>query len=510
MSLFAFQVLTGETPVITYIGLLCARRIFLQEANRLLQELATLPPLLALLASMSFAQTIPSPQATPTPASPTPAPYKQLRYEEDWSSLADPSRRHEALDRIKFIPLNERGDWYLSIGGEARGKSESFRNSSFGQKQQDNVSYLLQRYMLHFDLHMGSRVRAFFQIKSNLENGRKGGRGPVDEDKLDLHQAFVDIALSFGAKRTLVLRLGRQEMLFGSARLVAPRDGPNVRLSFDGLRAVVRAGAWRIDTFITKPVETNSGLFDDAPDHNQTFWGAYAVRPLKLLPYGNIDLYYLGIDRKEARFDQGAARETRHSVGMRLWGKMKAWDYNSEMIVQLGNFGHGKVRAWAAASDVGYTLRTTRFRPRLGLKADIASGDRDSTALNLQTFNTLFPRGQYFGEIGLIGLANLVDLHPSLDLHLTDRFMVAGDWDVFWRESVRDGIYGNATNLLRSGRANRARYVGSQPSLGMEWAANPHITFNANYTHFFAGDFLKGKNPARNLNYLMLQMTYKF
>jgi Alginate export len=85
------------------------------------------------------------------------------------------------------------------------------------------------------------------------------------------------------------------------------------------------------------------------------------VRPLKLLPHGNIDLYYLGIDRKEARFDQGAARETRHSVGMRLWGKMKAWDYNSEMIVQLGNFGHGKVRAWAAASDVGYTLRRRAF-----------------------------------------------------------------------------------------------------------------------------------------------------
>ena len=61
----------------------------------------------------------------------------------------------------------------------------------------------------------------------------------------------------------------------------------------------------------------------------------------------------------------------------------------------------------------------------------------------------------------------------------------------------------------RSGRANRARYVGNQPSMGMEWEINPHVTFNANYTYFFAGDFLKG-NSSRNLNYLMLQMTYKF
>ena len=75
---------------------------------QVLSHIMNFPALLALLASISFAQTIPSEQATPAPASPTPMPYKQLRYEEDWSSLADPSRRRKPLDRIKFIPLNER------------------------------------------------------------------------------------------------------------------------------------------------------------------------------------------------------------------------------------------------------------------------------------------------------------------------------------------------------------------------------------------------------------------
>lgn len=480
--------------------------------NRHLSWSLLLLPALLLFASPSFAQTASPPQTTPAP-SPSPLlrpQYKQLRYEEDWTSLHDPARRTEALDRIKYIPLNPRGDWYLTIGGEVRGQYERFRNPSWGQEPQDNNGYFLQRYMLHADLHTGSRVRAFFQIKSGLENGRKGGPRPVDEDKLDLNQAFVDIAFPFGAERTLVLRVGRQEMLFGSARLVGPRDGPNVRLSFDGLRAVVRAGAWRVDGFVTKPVETNSGLFDDATDHTRTFWGVYAVRPLKLLPLGNIDLYYLGIDRKGARFDQGTSRETRHSVGMRLWGQARAWDYNSELVFQLGSFGRGNVRAWAVASDVGYTLRPTRFRPRLGLKADIASGDRDGSDRNLQTFNTLFPRGQYFGEMGLIGLANLIDLHPSLDLHLTERVTVTGDWDVFWRESVGDGIYGNGINLLRSGQKSHARHTGSQPSLLVEWKANRHITFETSWAYFFAGQFLKETMPGRNLDYITARVTYKF
>lgn len=446
----------------------------------------------------------------PLPSPPLRPKYKLLRYDEDWSSLRDSARRTEELDSIKYIPLSGSGDWYLSIGGEVREEYEWFRNPEWGQEPQDNNGHFLQRYMVHADLHMGDRVRGFFQIKSGLAKGRNGGPRPVDKDKLDIHQAFVEIAFPLGGKPTFVLRAGRQEMLFGSGRLVGVRDGPNVRQSFDGLRAVVRAGAWRVDGFFTKVVETRPGFFDDAPDHAQTFWGVYAVRPLKFLSEGNIDLYYLGIDRKRARFNQGTARERRHSIGMRLWGQKSAWDYNSEFVLQMGRFGRGDIRAWAVASDVGYTLNQLRFRPRFGLKADIASGDRDGSEHHLQTFNTLFPRGQYFGEIALIGLANLIDLHPSVDLHLAERITVSGDWDFFWRESVKDGIYGNLINLLRTGRTNRARYIGSQPSLSMEWKVNPHITFTTNYTYFFAGTFLRETSPGRNISYLMTHLAYRF
>lgn len=470
--------------------------------------LGTLFVTLAPFVPSALAQTTPSSQTAPAPSlSPS---YKQLRYEEDWSFLHDPTRRTDVLDRIKYIPLGDKEDWYLTIGGEVRLQYERFRNLGWGQAPEDDSGYLLQRYMLHADLHLGDHARVFFQIKSGLESGRTGGPRPVDEDKLDVHQAFVDVAFPFRAERPLVLRVGRQELLFGSARLIGPRDGPNVRLSFDGLRASLQAGAWRVDGFVAKPVETRPGLFDDASDHTRTFWGVYAVRPLALPPNGNLDLYYLGIDRKQAQFDKGTARETRHSIGVRLWGQRQAWDYNCESIYQMGKFGRGNIRARTAGSDIGYTLRSIRFRPRLGLKADIASGDRERSKHNLQTFNALFPRGQYFGDAGLIGLANLMDLHPSVDFHIAERLTVTGDWAFFWRESTRDGIYGNGINLLRSGQTSRARYIGSQPSLLLEWRATRHITFETSWAYFFAGQFLKETMPGRNLDYITARVTYKF
>ena len=451
-----------------------------------------------------------NPRSAEAQQSPSPPPYQQLRYEEDYSYLRDPTRRTDLWDTVKYIPINEKGDWYLSTGGEVRERYEYFHNSLWGQGPQDSDGYLLQRYMLHADLHLGTHVRLFGQLKSGLENGRTGGPRPTDEDKLDLHQAFLDGALGIYDDVSLTMRAGRQEIAYGSSRLVSVREGPNVRQSFDGLRMILNAGLWRVDGFFTRPVETNPGYFDDGSDRKRALWGGYAAGPFSILPRGNIDLYYLGIRRKEAEFDQGTANELRHSVGTRLWGRIQAWDYNFEFVYQWGKFGEGRIQTWTIASDTGYTLHSALFSPRIGLKANIASGDRDPNEQDLQTFNALFPRGAYFSEASLIGPANFMDLHPSLDLHLTERVTLTTDWDFFWRQSVRDGIYGNAVNLVRSGQGSRARYIGSQPQAQAEWRANRHLTFTAVYAHFFAGPFLKETQPGKDVDYFTAWVTYKF
>src|SRR5207245_481706 len=296
---------------------------------------------------------------------PSPPPYQLLRFEEDYRYLRDPGRPSDLWDPLKCIALNDAATWYLSLGGEVRERYEYFHNTNWGQGPQDEDGYVLQRYMLHADLHLGEALRVFGQLKSGLENERSGGPRPTDEDKLDLHQAFLDVTLAATTSTTLVFRGGRQELLFGTQRLVSVREGPNVRQSLDGGRL----------------------------------------------------------------------------IGTRLWGRPQPWDYNFEFVYQWGDFGRGAIQAWTAASETGYTLQAVRFHPRLGLKADIASGDHNPRDRTLQTFNALFPKGAYFGEIALIGPANFFDLHPLIDFHLTKSVTLTTDWDFFWRQNTHDGIY---------------------------------------------------------------------
>lgn len=438
-----------------------------------------------------------------------PPPYRLNRADEDYRYLADPARRGDLWDPLKYVPFNESGSWHLSLGGEARERFEYFNHPTWGQDPQDH-GYLLQRYFLHGDLQMGEHVRLFSQLQSSMEDGRTGGPRPTDEDELDLHQVFLDLKFDFPADSVFTLRSGRQELAYGSQRLISVREGPNVRQSFDGFRAIFRSGEVQVDGFAAKPAQTNRHVFDDGPDNTKALWGTYAVLPFPLLSKGNIDLYYIGLFRRKAGFDQGAARETRHSVGTRLWRTEPPLDYNFEALYQWGSFGNGAIRAWTVASDTGYTFVSLPLRPRVGLRADIATGDEDPANPDLQTFNPLFPKGAYFSEAGLIGPVNFMDLNPCLDLHLTEHLTLIFDWDFFWRESTHDGLYNNAVALVRSGKTSDASYIGSMSQAQLFWDIDRHLSFVAIYGHFFAGRFLKESGPGEDVDYVTTWVTYKF
>src|SRR5258706_4599189 len=168
-------------------------------------------------------------QSVPTAESPAPARvYHLLREDDDWSFLADPAERQEFWDPIKYIRLRPgRNDWFLSIGGEAREVWEQIGNDNWGQQPFMN-GYFNERYMFYFDVHYGKHVRSFMELKSGLNSYRIGGPRPIDEKKLDFQAAFIEVGTA-DDRNWIKLRAGRQEMKYGSVRLIDVRGGPNVR-----------------------------------------------------------------------------------------------------------------------------------------------------------------------------------------------------------------------------------------------------------------------------------------
>ncbi len=427
-----------------------------------------------------------------------------LRYDEDWSFLKC-TPRADFWDPIKYRRLDKRGS-YLSLGGEVRGVYESYDEQYWGDGPQDRGGWLLEHYLVHGDLHFNPSFRVFGELQSAFENGRAGGPRPYDEDKFDLHQAFIDFGYR-GSSDGVTLRIGRQELYYGSGRLVDARFGLNTRISFDGAKLMIQAGHTKIDAFVSRPTLQRSGVFDDTPDSKKAFWGIYSTTTR---PSDSLEFYYLGYLAAQQTFAVGTAYFQSHTLGGRWAGKRTSFDFDEEANVQLGRFGSGDIRAWSVALNNGYTFKDANTRPRLSLRSDVTSGDNNPSDQHLGTFYPLYARGKYYGEADLNGPVNTLDLISQVDSQFSERITVSGSYGAFWRESLSDGVYGFAGNLYKTGDATQARFIGQQGEVDFNYMIKPHTLLRAVYQHFFAGEFLKQTPPGHGVNYVTVWADYHF
>ncbi|MDC0672807.1 alginate export family protein [Nannocystis radixulma] len=432
-----------------------------------------------------------------------PPPYRLLRADEDYRYLRDPARRADFLDLFKYVPLGPRRRVALGFGGETRQRLDRFRDLDWGAGPPRSLSWL-QRYMFHAELR-APHFRAFAQIKSALETGRPGGPRDIDRDDLDVQQGFVDFELERSGLR-LVVRAGRHELAFGSGRLVSPREGPNVRRSFDGVSLILAVRRVRAHLFVTRPVATRAGVFDDGWEPGQWFAGAYVTVPSPLRG-GQVDVYALYLDRPDAVYQRGRAHERRLSLGTRWFGDAGRFDYNLEALVQVGNFGAAPLLAWTLASDTGVRLPLP-WRPRLGVRLDVASGDR-GPGRPMGTFSALFPKGSYFGEDAFVGPANFWDAHPMLSFAPLGRLSVTLDWVCLWRYSLADSVY-NVPGEPVVGDPNDARFIGHRAGVNLEAELGRHIGFIVTAGRFFRGAYLKQAGRTRDVDFIATWLTLKF
>jgi len=426
-----------------------------------------------------------------------------MTYDEQVQYLANPTCRTSFLDTIRFIPLKEDNDnYYLSFGFWIRERGDYTSNPNWSHNPPGNV-YQMQRYFFHTDLHLGERFRFFGELASSLVDGRNGGPRPgIDEEKMYVHQGFFDVGLWRSGHNGLTLRAGRQEVALGSQNLVSTRDGRNIRRSLDGARLTWVKGDWTVDLLALKPTLENTGYFDDPPTHGSSFWAAYAVHPFKFLPQGNVDLYYMGLDNKSVPFDgKGTGREQRETIGTRLWGTTKHWDYNYEPTFQWGSFRSYAIRAWAVSTETGYRIDSALLSPRFGLRAVAFSGDQNPSGHTLGTYNSMYEKGPYFSYAELFARRNLIALQPSAEFKLRKSVSLTFNPAFFWRESTSDGLYSISSAVVVSGVKANARYIATQASTQVQWKMTRNLAWFTEFGHFFTGEFLRQATPGRNLNY---------
>ncbi len=458
--------------------------------------------------------------ATPAAAQTPPAPAREAwqaptltntRYDEHWEHPADPAARDDRWTaRFKYIAIGD--DAWATTGIELRARNEAFRGNMWGGGAAPDDGYLWLRAMPYADLHVGRGTvdaRVFVQPIAAYAIGVAPSAGPIDQTRTDVLQGFADVR--FGAPTGdadgvgLTLRAGRQMLSLGTERLVGTRYGPNVPLAFDGFRALVALPGASVSLFATRPVQPGRGTFDDRRSSSKALHGVYATAPAM-----GLDLYWFGYRNDSAQFGGRSGQERRDSYGARVFGTSAGWHWNVEGVLQRGRFAGERIAAWTLGSEVGHRFANAPLAPDAVLRINIVSGDRRAGDGRLGTFNALFPKGKYFGELSPIGPSNIVSVNPHVGFHLGKTVSAGVAGMAYWRYAIGDGVYDIPGNLIRAPGLATARFIGKQAEATLAWQATPELELSTSVSAFAPGGFIRQTGAARSITMTGLEANFRF
>lgn len=434
--------------------------------------------------------------------------YQPNPADEDWSFLAT-APNVDPWDPVKYIRLGKDG-WFVTLNGEIRYRPEGFRIRPSDSRPATIDNYLLQRYLFGSDFIFGKHSRLYVDVQSGIINGSIRSPRPTDGNRVDLHQAFYSWRATRPSGQGFAVDIGRQELSVGSTRLISASPGLNVKRSFDGIEASYRAASWNVMGAAARLVAVANGAFDDRSSRSHPFWGISASRRSPRFQRGELGGYYLGIDRPSSLYYQGRGPERRHTVGLKWTGIGTRGDLNYDALFQWGTFAGASIRGWAFATETGFRPALSGWKPRISIRTDFASGDRDPADPHLQAFNPLFPGNSYSGAVGLLGPTNLTDLTPALTMSPASGLVVGFEVPSYWRTSTADGVYATDLRLLIPPTAGEGKYVGTNPGILLVWQATRHLQVQGAITRFLSGSFLKNTFVAPGFGFYSTSGVYRF
>ncbi|WP_229177995.1 alginate export family protein [Bradyrhizobium ivorense] len=430
---------------------------------------------------------------------------KTNRWQEDWSTLANPAFRTEPFDAIKYIPVMP-GDpqTYLSLGMTLRERFESVNAAAFGIGGSKSDNYLIQRLQFHLDFRFAEHWQLFLQGEDDRAFG-KNVVTTVDQDPLDVRLAFLAYVNATQAG-TFKTRVGRQDFDFDLQRFVSSRDGPNVRQSFDAVWGDWESGPWRFIGFLSQPVQ----YFLDHPldDISNSHFRFHTLRvERQVLGTNELSAYYSFYQKDNVRFLDAIGDEKRNAFDVRFAGKSNEVDWDLEAMGQTGVIGGKDIRAWAVGARTGYTFAQLGWQPRVGLQVDAASGDRRPGDNVLGTFNPLFPNGYYFTLAGFTGYVNLVHVKPSLTVKPVQNLSVMGALGFQWRETTADAIYVQPSIPVAGTAGKGSPWTGAYAQLRVDYQFDAHLKGALEAVHYKIGDTIR-QAGGHDSDYLGLELKY--
>lgn len=410
------------------------------------------------------------------------------------------------LKRIRFANDN----LMFTTGGEFRYR---YNNEVDSRLTGIDNTYSLTRTRVWGDLWFRDLVRIYAEFINAQSFNQDLPPQITDQYNPNFLNLFADLKVWTVQDRPVYLRAGRQELLYGSQRLISALDWVNTRRTFQGLKLFWQNAKLSLDAFVVQPVIPSANSFASV-NYEQIFsglWGTY--RPVK---DQLVDLYYLNLDDSRDIYPgqfgvKGALNVS--TVGSRWFGDKNDWLWDTEAMLQFGSHAGQGILAKAYTMGGGYRFSKVYSRPQIWVYYDYASGDPNPGSDSVyRTFNQLFPFGHYyFGMSDLVGRQNINDIHAQVSFFATKWITTWVQYHILRLDSPKDALYNSAGTPIRQDITGRSGSdVGDVLTVVSNFTIDNHSNVFVQYSHLYAGDFIRKTGAAGSPDQFYLMYTFRW
>jgi hypothetical protein len=402
--------------------------------------------------------------------------------------------------------VNEVMPAWLRVRGEFRERMEGFNNSGFVDDRDD--LYWLSRFRFNATATAGK----YISLQGQAQDARVAlktvgpNNAPPFKGAFDLRMAFADVGT---AKSPVVLRAGRQELVFGDQRLLGHLGWTNTARTWDAGRVTLKRKAAQVDIFAASLVRILPGEFDKSGNGNRLA-GAYAATGA-LVPRAVVEPYVIWRGDRNVRSELGPLGALNQiTSGARVAGQLPArLDYIAEIAAQTGSVGPDSVKAWAGHWQARESLPGSKAVSLTG-EYNYASGDSNPADGSRGTIDQLYPTGHdKYGLSDQVGWRNTHHVRAGFELTPIKATPITLNYHSWWLAEKRDGLYAASGALLARVAAGAAgTHVGQELDLQVTRALTPQIQLAGGYAHLFTGPFLRQATPGKSYSQPYLMVTY--
>jgi hypothetical protein len=430
-----------------------------------------------------------------------------LRYDDNFLLLKNDSLK-KGLDQLKYISLGNKK--YISFGGEWREQFQVYSNINFGDVPPTyhaiSTNQLWHRLLVHSTIELGNQFRFFIQLNNTLRFLNDNPVVPeIDENQLSLHQAFAELKVN-----SWKFRLGRQELLYGNNRLITVREGPNTRLTFDGIvvKRTLKNGG--IDFFAVSKIISKQYVFDDE-SFKEGLIGIYGTHYFSNRKIG-LDYFILDFQSQSRTYNYRTGFENRQTYGTRLFSNFKKINFELEGAYQSGKFDNLTIDAYNVVADINILLLPSK-KGIIGLAANASSGDKDSEDHKLNTYNLLYAKPAY-GLAIPIGATNMISIYPYVKINPIPKLNMAAQVFFLARNSNQDGTY--SAGMVENRPSPNLLFTSNKKTLGVFYVVettyqqNKNLSLSFDASYFGAGDYPLATGNGKDIMYVSFKSTFKF